>query len=85
MEGITQILCQIEDGDPSAREKLLPLVYDELRRAATAKLRRERSDHTLQATALVHEAYLRLFGQDTTAISWDNRGHFFARNLALNR
>jgi RNA polymerase sigma factor (TIGR02999 family) len=62
-------------GDPQARDKLLPIVYQQLRRSAAAYLRHERTDHTLQPTALVHEAYLRLVGQDRTA--WQNRGHFF--------
>jgi RNA polymerase sigma factor (TIGR02999 family) len=62
-------------GDLGARDNLLPLVYQQLRRSAAAYLRRERGDHTLQPTALVHEAYLRLVGQDRVA--WQNRGHFF--------
>lgn len=62
-------------GDLQARDNLLPLVYRQLRRSAAAYLRRERADHTLQPTALVHEAYLRLVGQDRVA--WQNRGHFF--------
>jgi DNA-directed RNA polymerase specialized sigma24 family protein len=62
MTDVTQILSQIEQGDPSATEKLLPLVYDELRKLAAAKLAQERPGQTLQATALVHEAYLRLVG-----------------------
>src|SRR5712692_2738746 len=62
-------------GDLQARDNLLPLVYRQLRRSAAAYLRRERVDHTLQPTALVHEAYLRLVGQDRVA--WQNRGHFF--------
>lgn len=79
MADITQILVRIEEGDTSAAEQLLPLVYNDLRRAALAKLRNERPDHTLQATALVHEAYLRLLGKDgATPRSWDSSGHFFA-------
>jgi RNA polymerase sigma-70 factor, ECF subfamily len=62
-------------GDPDAREKLMPLVYAELRRRAAAYLNRERKDHTLQPTALVHEAYLRLIGQDR--VVWQNRAHFY--------
>src|SRR6478736_1399971 len=62
-------------GDVAAREQLMPLVYEELRRRAAAYLRRERIDHTLQPTALVHEAYLRLLGQERVA--WQNRAHFF--------
>ena len=63
MTGVTQILASIERGDPCAAEQLLPLVYDELRKLATAKLAQERPGQTLQATALVHEAYLRLVGE----------------------
>jgi RNA polymerase sigma factor (TIGR02999 family) len=78
MADVTQILSQIERGDPQAAERLLPLVYAELRRVAQAKLHNERPDHTLQATALVHEAYLRLVGNQPDKLSWDSRGHFFA-------
>jgi len=77
MSDVTHILSQIEQGDPQAAEKLLPLVYDELRKLAAAKLAQEKPGQTLQATALVHEAYLRLVGGDG-AEKWDNRGHFFA-------
>ena len=77
MAGVTQILESIERGDPHAAEKLLPLVYDELRRLAAAKLAREKPGQTLQATALVHEAYIRLVGSGSGQ-AWDNRGHFFA-------
>ena len=77
MTGVTQILSQIESGDPSAAEQLLPLVYDELRKLAAAKLAREKPGQTLQATALVHEAYLRLVDVNR-AQHWDSRGHFFA-------
>lgn len=77
MTNVTRILSQIESGDPSAAEQLLPLVYDELRRLAAAKLAHEKPGQTLQATALVHEAYLRLVDVDK-AQQWDSRGHFFA-------
>lgn len=77
MTNITLILTQIEQGDPSAADQLLPLVYDELRKLAAQRLAQERADHTLQATALVHEAYLRLVGAEG-AEHWDSRGHFFA-------
>ena len=73
---VTQLLSHWSRGDLKAREELLPLVYDELRRLAHSYLRRERSDHTLQATALVHEAYLRLV--DQSEVQWNNNGHFFA-------
>lgn len=74
---VTRILSQIESGDPSAAEQLLPLVYDELRKLATAKLAHERPGQTLQATAMVHEAYIRLVDVDK-AQHWNSRGHFFA-------
>src|SRR5210317_646301 len=77
MTDVTQILSAIERGDPSAAEQLLPLVYDELRKLAAAKMAQEKPGQTLQATALVHEAYLRLVDVDK-AQSWDSRGHFFA-------
>ena len=77
MSDVTQILSQIESGDPAAAELLLPLVYAELRRLAAARMANERSDHTLQATALVHEAYVRLVNADQP-LRWDSRGHFFA-------
>ena len=77
MIDVTQILSQIESGDPSAAEKLLPLVYEELRRLATQKMAGESPDHTLQATGLVHEAYIRLVGADNVQ-RWDSRGHFYA-------
>ena len=67
MTDVTQILSQIESGDPSAAEQLLPLVYDELRKLAAAKLAQEKPGQTLQATALVHEAYLRLVGSANQA------------------
>jgi RNA polymerase sigma factor (TIGR02999 family) len=77
MADVTEILSRIEAGDPSATEQLLPLVYDELRRLAAHRLAREKPGQTLQATALVHEAYLRLV-DDESAKYWDSRGHFFA-------
>jgi RNA polymerase sigma factor (TIGR02999 family) len=77
MHEVSQILAAINDGDPQAAEQLLPLVYDELRRLAREKMTREKPGQTLQATALVHEAYLRLV--DTkTAQQWENRRHFLA-------
>lgn len=77
MDGITQVLNAIEEGDPSAAKLLLPLVYDELRQLAAQKLAEEKPGQTLQATALVHEAYLRLV--DTEKVQrWDSRRHFFA-------
>ncbi len=77
MSDVTRILSQIESGDPSAAEQLLPLVYDELRKLAAARLAQERPGQTLQATALVHDAYLRLVDVDK-AQHWNGRGHFFA-------
>ena len=77
MSDVTRILSQIESGDPSAAAELLPLVYDELRKLAAARLAQERPGQTLQATALVHEAYLRLVKADE-AQQWHSRGHFFA-------
>ena len=77
MSDVTNILNQIESGDPSAAEQLLPLVYDELRKLAAARLAQEKPGQTLQATALVHDAYLRLVGAEQ-ARHWDSRGHFFA-------
>ena len=77
MTDVTQILNAIEQGDPSASDKLLPLVYEELRILARQRLANEKPGQTLQATALVHEAYLRLVSKDADQ-SWDNRGHFFA-------
>ena len=76
MSNVTQILNAIEQGDARAADKLLPLVYEELRLLAAQKMSQERPGQTLQATALVHEAYLRLVGSE--AQGWDNRGHFFA-------
>src|SRR5436190_11902142 len=77
MADVTQILAAIEQGDPRAAEQLLPLVYDELRKLAAARMAPEAPDHTLQPTALVHEAYLRLVGADAGQ-PWNSRGHFFA-------
>ena len=75
MADVTQILSAIKQGDARAAEELLPLIYDELRILAAQKLSHELPGQTLQATALVHEAYLRLVGSDDQ--SWDNRGYFF--------
>src|SRR5262245_1457978 len=77
MNDVTQILSQIESGDSTAAEQLLPLVYDELRKLAAAKLSNEKPGQTLEATALVHEAYVRMVDGDQ-AQHWDCRGHFFA-------
>jgi RNA polymerase sigma factor (TIGR02999 family) len=92
---VTRVLSAIENGDPAAAEQLLPLVYDELRRLAARKLAQEKAGQTLQATALVHEAYVRLMGGAETAVGggqrWDSRGHFFAaaaeamRRLLIDR
>ena len=76
MHDVTRILSAIEQGDPSAAEKLLPLVYDELRKLAARKMAEEKPGQTLQATALVHEAYLRLVDTER-ARHWNSRGHFF--------
>src|SRR5262245_41626623 len=90
MSDVTQILSQIELGDPAAAERLLPLVYDELRRLAAARLADEKPGQTLQATGLVHEAYIRLV--DVAKVQhWNSRGHFFAaaaeamRRILVNR
>jgi RNA polymerase sigma factor (TIGR02999 family) len=77
MNDVTQILSRIESGDPTACEQLLPLVYDELRKLAAAKLSHEKPGQTFQATALVHEAYVRLVGGPSNQ-HWNGRGHFFA-------
>ncbi len=74
-ESVTQLLIEISNGDRVAVDLLLPVIYDELRKLAANYLRRERPDHTLQPTALVHEAYLRLV--DQTRVTWQNRAHFF--------
>jgi RNA polymerase sigma factor (TIGR02999 family) len=90
MSDVTRILSAIEQGDPQAAEQLLPLVYEELRKLAAQKLAQEKPGQTLQATALVHEAYLRLVGNSAEP-HWDGRGHFFAaaaeamRRILLNR
>ena len=77
MSEVTQLLSAIDQGDPHAAEQLLPMIYDELRKLAAAKLAHEKPGQTLQATALVHEAYLRLVGGEQSQ-PWDSRGHFFA-------
>src|SRR5207253_6203486 len=77
MKDVTRILSAIEQGDRRAAEQLLPLVYDELRQLAARRLAQEKPGQTLQATALVHEAYLRLVDTETVQ-RWDSRGHFFA-------
>jgi RNA polymerase sigma factor (TIGR02999 family) len=90
MSDVTSILSQIEQGNPQAAEQLLPLVYNELRKLAAAKLAHEKPGQTLQATALVHEAYVRLVGGNAPQ-QWDGRGHFFAaaaeamRRILINR
>ena len=90
MSEVTRILSAIEQGDPHAAEQLLPLVYDELRELAAARLADEKSGQTLQPTALVHEAYLRLVGGGPSR-DWNGRGHFFAaaaeamRRILINR
>ena len=90
MSEVTRILSAIEQGDPHAAEQLLPLVYEELRKLAAQKLAQEKPGQTLQATALVHEAYLRLVDAEK-AQQWDGRGHFFAaaaeamRRILVNR
>jgi RNA polymerase sigma factor (TIGR02999 family) len=82
-EEVTQILQEVSGGDREAPARLMPLVYDELRRLADHYLRQERPDHTLQPTALVHEAYLRLV--DQTRVDWQNRAHFFGVAAQLMR
>ena len=77
MNEVTRILSAVEQGDPSAAEQLLPLVYNELRKLAAQRMAQEKPGQTLQATALVHDAYLRLVGVDN-AQHWNSRGHFFA-------
>jgi RNA polymerase sigma factor (TIGR02999 family) len=90
MSEATRILSALEQGDPHAAEELLPLVYDELRKLAAHRLAEEKPGQTLQATALVHEAYLRLVGAQKVQ-SWNSRGHFFAaaaeamRRILINR
>jgi RNA polymerase sigma factor (TIGR02999 family) len=80
---ITQLLARWGSGDPEAAERVLPLVYGELRRIAARQLRREREAHTLQATAIVNEAYLRLIGQP--GLEWPSRAHFFAFSAHMIR
>ena len=80
---VTHLLARWSGGDLNAREALIPLVYDELRRLARSFLARQRSDHTLQSTALVHEAYMRMVGY--TSVNFENRGHFFAVAAQLMR
>src|SRR5436853_5726921 len=82
-ENVTDLLQQWQDGDREALDRLLPLVYDELRRQAARYLRRERQGHTLQTTALIHEAYLRLMDQHRVA--WQNRAHFYGIAAQLMR
>jgi RNA polymerase sigma factor (TIGR02999 family) len=82
-EDVTQLLLEVSQGNRVKVDLLLPLIYDELRGLAINYLRRERADHTLQATALVHEAYLRLI--DQTRVSWQNRAHFFGVAAQLMR
>jgi RNA polymerase sigma factor (TIGR02999 family) len=77
MSDVTRILSEIEQGDSAAAERLLPLIYQELRKLASAKLANERPGQTLQATALVHEAYLRLVDNENVR-AWNSKGHFFA-------
>src|SRR5919201_36887 len=90
MSEVTQILSAIEQGEPHAAEQLLPLVYEELRQLAAQRLAHEQPGQTLQATALVHEAYLRLVDAEQ-ARHWNSRGHFFAaaaeamRRILINR
>ena len=78
MSDVTAILAQIHAGDPQAADQLLPLVYEELRKLASVKMLQESPGQTLQATALVHQAYVRLVGGSDEDPKWDNRGHFFA-------
>jgi RNA polymerase sigma factor (TIGR02999 family) len=97
MSDVTRILYAIEDGDAKAAGELLPLVYDQLRKTAQERMRAERAGHSLDATALVHEAWLKLVGGDTagsgraTGLQWANRAHFYAaaaeamRRILLNR
>ena len=77
MSEVTKILEAVEAGDTAAAERLLPIAYDELRRIAASKMANQRAGHTLQPTALVHEAYLRLLGPDGEQVQWSSRGHFF--------
>ncbi len=75
---VTQILERIEAGDPQSASELLPLIYEELRALARRRMAKEDPGHTLQATALVHEAYLRVVGPNDEALAWNSRGHFFS-------
>jgi RNA polymerase sigma factor (TIGR02999 family) len=84
MSEVTRILSAVHQGDPQAASQLLPLVYDELRKLAAQKLARETPGQTLQPTDLVHEAYLRLVGEDQEQ-HWDSRGHFLAAAEAMRR
>ena len=90
MSDVTRILSQIDSGDSNAADQLLPLVYDELRRLAASRLRNEKPGQTLQATALVHEAFVRLVGGENVT-DWQSRGHFFSaaakamRRILINR
>src|SRR3954469_1031268 len=77
MNEVTRVLSAIERGDPQAAEQLLPLVYDELRNLAARRIAHEKSGQTLQATALVHEAYLRLVGGDAASVGWNGRALFW--------
>ena len=86
MNEVTRILSAVKQGDPHAAEQLLPIVYQELRKLAAAKLAQEKPGQTLQATALVHEAYVRLIageGGDAAGPHWDSRRHFFAAAAAI--
>src|SRR5438876_2674299 len=78
MNEVTRVLSAIDQGDPHAADQLLPLVYDELRKLAAQKLAQEKPGQTLEATALVHGAYLRLVGAANPQAAWDSRRHFFA-------
>ena len=85
MSDVTHILYAIEGGDPKAAAELLPLVYDQLRRIAQQRMSAENAGHSLEATALVHEAYLRLVGDADSELRWANRAHFFAAAEAMRR
>src|SRR5215470_17859328 len=80
---VTQLLVEWSQGDKAALDQLIPLVYDELRRLARGYMRREKEGHTLQTSALMHEAYLRLVGQKN--VQWQNRAHFFGVAAQLMR
>ena len=77
MSDVTRLLSQLENGDSSSAEELLPLIYDELRKLAAARLKQEKPGQTIQATALVHDAYMRLVGSQQNQ-GWDSRGHFLS-------